>query len=50
MFGIKPPCDFGNPEVNTMAFNLFAMEIEEEEERLAAARLVEEEDLDESDG
>lgn len=51
MFGIDPPYvpKGMNPEVAKMAFNLYAMEIEEEEEKLAAARLREEEDLDKAD-
>ena len=42
MFGIEPPINFGNPVVNKMAFNLFAMECEEE----AAAARSDEEDTD----
>jgi hypothetical protein len=52
MFGINPPWvpNGMNPEVAKMAFNLYAIyTLEEEEEKLAAARIKEEENLDEAD-
>lgn len=47
-FGIVPPV-YKNP-IEQMAFNLYAMNIEQEEEELAAARLQEDEGLEEADG
>lgn len=52
MFGINPPWvpNGMNPEVAKMAFNLYAVyTLEEEEEKLAAARLEEEKNLDKAD-